>query len=209
MRGHVNQRAAAAELGILAPSALDLRIPAGQLGSHVDDFAQLPFGDQFPNLLMRAVELHHVAFLENDTVLAAEFDGLFGFGRREGQRLFAKDVLAGFRGLRDLARMAPDGRGDVNGFDLRIGQQLGFGRVRLLDAKLRGDLLDVLDVHDRHKPAVVGLEHAGDRAARGNAAGSDDAEFHWIVAHGSSPYRGVFNDQRTLQMAKLLRKKLL
>ena len=95
----------------------DLRIPARQLRSHVDDLAQPPCVDQLLDLHVGAVELHHVAFLEEDVVLAAGGHRGLALFQIHRQRLLAQDVLAGLGRHRDLLGVAVDRRGDVDRLD--------------------------------------------------------------------------------------------
>ena len=84
------------------------------------------------------------------------------------QRLFAEDVFAGLGGHLDLPGVAVDRRGDVDGLDLRVGQQVGLAAYARGTLELGGDRARRIDrVHHRHQPAVLGLEHAGNRLAHG------------------------------------------
>ena len=73
--------------------------------------------------------------------------------------------------------MQDDGRGDINGVDLRVCQQVLFLRIAALCAVFLTDFLNLLgiDVHDGDQLRVFGQHHAGDRPAIRNAAGSDHA----------------------------------
>ncbi len=176
VRGHVDQRAASALSRVLPPRALDLRIPARQLGPQIDDLAEPALVDQLLDPDVRPVELHHVAFLEEHAPAAAEGHGLPGLIEAERQRLLAEDVLARLGGQLDLPGVAIGRRGDVDRFDLRVGQQVGFAAIGPRDVELGGHALGVDRVHDRHQAAVLRLEHSGNRAAAGDAAGADHAK---------------------------------
>ena len=87
--GHVDERTATTLPGVLPPRPSDGRIPAGQLRPHRHDSPQPARFDQLADLRVRAVELHHVAFLEKDAMLTAHLQGFFGLGHVQGQRFLA------------------------------------------------------------------------------------------------------------------------
>src|SRR5690349_16907089 len=91
MRRHVDQRPTAI-LWVLPPRARDLGIPAGELYPYVDDASQLSLLDQLLDCGMSTVELHHVAFLEENASLPAKGYSFSSLAQITCQRFFAQDM---------------------------------------------------------------------------------------------------------------------
>ena len=96
---------------------------------------------------------------ENQARIAAQANGLLGAGLGQGQRLFAKDMLAGGDGSLDLRAMQRMRRGQHDGFDVGIGQ-----RIRVV-GRQRDALFGAKRAH-RLEVRLDGAHHADVRRRR-------------------------------------------
>ena len=188
MGSHIDQGAAMADGRILAPGSGNRRIPAGQLGAAHDYFAQRVALDQFFGLLVIDIIPHAEPQHELEPRLAAGFLHPVHFTSRDGQGLFAENMLAGADRLDHLAAMDIRGRGDIDGID-RLFQQFLFSRSAMRNPELAGHGLRARfgNVHDRNQ---LGIGHHlfefGDGSPGCNAATPDHTPTDFVRHSASS-----------------------
>lgn len=146
---HVNEAAAAAQLGVLAEGARNGRVPAGQLGPAHDQRAQVAGLDHLLERHMAGVIAHHEVDAQLHTHRLAVGDHLVTLLQRQRQRLLAEDVLARRGRVHDLAVVQMRRGGDVDRLHARVVEYLFHGLVCvgivLGPAAQASFLADVLD----------------------------------------------------------------
>ena len=153
------------------------------------DFADGPGLDEFDEpgrLRMQAV---HEGFAQEGAGLAGGVHHGVGLKGGEAHRLFDENVLAGLGGLDGPLRVARMGRGDIDGLDLRIGDQglVAFDDTGAGEVFGKAGLIRIARA-DGDEPGVRGLAGAALEGA-GDAARPDNAPAHWISGHFDSPLR--------------------
>src|SRR5690606_21203087 len=103
--------------------AFDAEAKIGPEMAEPSDAAALHLPDQLLHQRMATV---HVSFQEQDTFLASGIDHALSLGVIDTQRLFAKNVLAGFDAEQRLFFMSRMRSGDVDGFHVGMLRQLSY-----------------------------------------------------------------------------------
>ena len=155
---------------------------------HLADDAGFYQLHQFQRLRMQAI---HEGFAEEGASLARSVDHRVGLEGGEAHRLFAKNVLAGFRCLDRPFGMARMRRGDVDRIDLRISNQrlVAANHARARKIRRVGSLRRIARAYgDKLAGSRMG-DAAGE--CLGNSTGPDNAPADFSV-HRQSPETDIF-----------------
>ncbi len=155
------------------------------------------------------VAADHEGFHEEDGVCAGRFDDAGGLGEVHGERLLAKDVLAGVGGTDGPVAVVGMGRGDVDGVDRGVGEEgliVAVGGGGVVGGRVFGGESDGAG----GGAAGYGLEDAGAGGTEvggefgGDGAGSQEAPPEGELVHGREILRDCFGQdgdavRKTLQ----------
>ena len=184
---HVQERAAAGELLLDAPSFAAKRETVGGLDLH--ERSELLGLGQTDEFLMIRIEVEAIADGEALAGLLARSDHRVALGGRNGHRLLADDMLAGAEGIDDVLTVNPRGRHHIDDVDRLVRRDLvplvvridiGFVEaveLRELHALLTragdgGHQLHVLGLQQRRRQLAVRIiPQAAERETEGLAAG--------------------------------------
>ncbi len=168
------------QAGPVAGPAVHVLLVAGLQELDFAEFAatiELLHEEKLPRVNHR---FHHHVFQAG---LARELHDLLAVLDGGGHRHGAGDVFAGAQGLDGLRGVIGDGRVDVHGLDLRIGEQLVVVLITFFDSEVVGDFVELLAV------ALADGDETGVRMRLINGdelcaeAEPDDGDVDLAVAH--------------------------
>ena len=188
MTCQIHERPTAAQFRLLPPRTPERRIPAGELGSGINRFAEPSFPKQTQRGLVLAVITHHEGGAEIDLRFLTRFQHTLRFGDVQAERLFAEHVLAGRGGPARLLEVRVVRRGDIDGVNVqreKFGEACGRARAELLrDVGVR---LQVAAPDGGQFSVGRRQDSFGNRAPPRDAARADDTPANFS-RHRSLPF---------------------